>query len=1020
MTCGEGADMAGDAVTERSNSRHPVIRPPGFTGRARELAELTDALSGPPGMVLVEGEAGIGKSRLIQEFLSSPAGRQHRALVATCPPFRRPHTLGPVADALRQVVGDVPGLRLSALAGALRPLFPEWAGSLPPAPESAEDATAARHRLFAALAELIGSLGVTVIVAEDAHWADEATLEFLVFLASSPPPPPATAPRWAMTGMSATPTRPGVLGRPSLLLTVRPEDVPAGSLLPRLARLAAGTSGLRITLGTLELDDTAGMVSSMLAADQVSDDFAAFMHEHTGGVPLAVEESVRLMAARADLRRLGGQWVRRELTELPVPPPVRDVVLERAGGLGPGARAVLRAAAVLGEPVAATTVLAVAGIDCGRAGAGLSEALACQLLDEDGRGLVSFRHVLAARAVYESISGPDRRVLHLRAGRALEGLPSSSLAQLARHFREAGDTRRWCHYGERAADLALAAGDETTAAVALHDLVTSPGLRPSAVARLVHKIALLALPEDGQLASLAGALRAVLGARGAGPAEEALLRFQLGRLLATMNQADASRAELERAVAGLPPGSVQAARAMTLLGWPQGSTCPAREHLRWLRRAAATAASVPPPERLRLVADRAAALLLLGEQSGWAEAARIPWEVSAPGERLQITRGHGNIGEIAMVWGRFGEARRRLTHAVVLAGRYGYPRLHASVLAVQAHLDWLTGAWDGLADRAAELAGDDDLQMLNRLPAVLVIGLLSAAAGAREQAVRELRQVVDEAGRLGAVEYVIEPAAALARLHLAEDDVSQALKVTDEPADIVARKKTWIWATDLAPARVAALAAAGRPGEAAALTAALARGLRGRDVPAPRAGLALCRATVAEDQRQHVRAAALFARAADAWQALPRPYDALLARERQARCLLAAGRQPAGLALLSDVLAGLARLGAAGDAERVAGCLREHGAAPWRGWRGGRRGYGSELSPRELEVVRLVADGRTSREIGHALHRSPKTVDMQVKSAMRKLGVTSRTALAARVTAMGGTGGSARGPTGDELTGFSR
>jgi AAA ATPase-like protein len=139
--------MAGEAVTERSNFRNPAICPPGFTGRARELADLTDALAAPPGMVLVEGEAGIGKSRLILEFMSSPAGRQHRALVATCPPFRRPHTLGPVADALRQVVGDVPGLRLSALAGALVPLFPEWAGSLPPAPEPAEDATAARHRM---------------------------------------------------------------------------------------------------------------------------------------------------------------------------------------------------------------------------------------------------------------------------------------------------------------------------------------------------------------------------------------------------------------------------------------------------------------------------------------------------------------------------------------------------------------------------------------------------------------------------------------------------------------------------------------------------------------------------------------------------------------------------------------------------------------------------------------------------------------------------------------------------------
>jgi len=75
-----------------------------------------------------------------------------------CPPFRQPLTLAPVADALRQAVGDVGKLGLSALAGALRPLFPEWAAGLPPAPEPAEDVTAARHRLLAALGELLARL----------------------------------------------------------------------------------------------------------------------------------------------------------------------------------------------------------------------------------------------------------------------------------------------------------------------------------------------------------------------------------------------------------------------------------------------------------------------------------------------------------------------------------------------------------------------------------------------------------------------------------------------------------------------------------------------------------------------------------------------------------------------------------------------------------------------------------------------------------------------------------------------
>ena len=78
------------------------IRPPAFIGRDKELAALMEALAGQPTVVLVEGEAGIGKTRLVGEFLASAAGQRLRLLVAACPPFRQPHTLGPVADAVRQ------------------------------------------------------------------------------------------------------------------------------------------------------------------------------------------------------------------------------------------------------------------------------------------------------------------------------------------------------------------------------------------------------------------------------------------------------------------------------------------------------------------------------------------------------------------------------------------------------------------------------------------------------------------------------------------------------------------------------------------------------------------------------------------------------------------------------------------------------------------------------------------------------------------------------------------------------
>ncbi|HZC73916.1 MAG TPA: AAA family ATPase, partial [Jatrophihabitans sp.] len=325
-------------MTARSGDvgRPQPIRSPSFVGRQAELAALAEALHGPRAVVLIEGESGIGKSRLLREFLAGATACGLGALLAVCPPFREPFTLGPVVDALRQATDSVQGLTLSPLAGALRPLFPEWAAQLPPALEPAEDATAARHRLFRAIVELLDCLRVRTLIVEDVHWADEATLEFLLFLATSNSQ------------------------ERSLVVTYRLEDVPDGSLLLRLSsRLPIGTAQLRLALAPLDVTDTEALVASMFPGSQVSREFAEFVHEHTDGVPLAVEESLRLMHERADLTRRDGAWVRRRLHEIAVPPTVRDAVLERAGRLGPDAQAVLHAAAVLSDPTDETTLLAI-------------------------------------------------------------------------------------------------------------------------------------------------------------------------------------------------------------------------------------------------------------------------------------------------------------------------------------------------------------------------------------------------------------------------------------------------------------------------------------------------------------------------------------------------------------------------------------------------------------------------------------------------------------------------------------
>jgi DNA-binding NarL/FixJ family response regulator len=151
----------------------------------------------------------------------------------------------------------------------------------------------------------------------------------------------------------------------------------------------------------------------------------------------------------------------------------------------------------------------------------------------------------------------------------------------------------------------------------------------------------------------------------------------------------------------------------------------------------------------------------------------------------------------------------------------------------------------------------------------------------------------------------------------------------------------------------------------------------------------------------HDASAASFRAAASAWSDIGRPLPALLAGERQAGAELAAGDPEAAVRRLRAVERGLRTLGARWDADRAARALREQGVEVDRVWRGGRRGYGRELSPRELEVARLVAQGLTNRQVAEALFLSPRTVERHLGSAMRKLGITGRATLARLVAESG-------------------
>jgi predicted ATPase len=262
--------------------------------------------------------------------------------------------------------------------------------------------------------------------------------------------------------------------RRSVVVTFRPQTVPPAS--PQLRRLAARmprrVEKLRIVLEPLDVTQTRQMAAAMFRTD-VSQEFAQFLHERTGGLPLAVEEQLKLLRDRGDIIRTDGGWDRKDLAQMQVPPNLRDSVLERVERLDSATRRVLEAAAVLGEPADDRLLARVAGLDLTRARPAVAAGFRAGLLRGAELGRVAFRHQLAAEAVEAEIPASERRRLHQRAGEALRAAGKPSVARLSRHFREAGDTDAWADYAEATAELAQESGDDQTTVAVLHELLTS-------------------------------------------------------------------------------------------------------------------------------------------------------------------------------------------------------------------------------------------------------------------------------------------------------------------------------------------------------------------------------------------------------------------------------------------------------------------------------------------------------------------------------------------------------------------
>jgi DNA-binding CsgD family transcriptional regulator len=529
-------------------------------------------------------------------------------------------------------------------------------------------------------------------------------------------------------------------------------------------------------------------------------------------------------------------------------------------------------------------------------------------------------------------------------------------------------------------------GDRAEAVELLQGLLGEPALPAPARASLagrLGRLALTSLAYDDTVTILRAILaddRLPNGLRGE-------LRLSLGLVLG--NQAgdgDAGRTELIRAVDELRRRPALAARAMSALALPFWGTVPQAEHLWWLDEAMRTVPERGDPALLTAVAvNQASTLMLIGDRRAWTVAESLPEDGATAGEREQLVRGYANLGDATTSLGHHAAAADFLAKAGRLAARTGpsYPRHLAT--ATELRLAMVTGRWVGLDDRAHRHLATAAHTPYAASDAYLVLAQLAVARGEWDEAEVFLRapSLLTASGWCGP--QVTAGAATRIRLAVVRGRTADALAEVADTLDLVRQKGGWVWSAELAYAAVEALLHTGDKRKAREVVAEFADGVDDRDAPFCHAMVSHCHGEMAAADGHSDAAAELFTDAATRLDALPRPYERARSIEATARCLGQTHPERV-LDLATQAAEAFTALGATWDAARCGHLLREHGGTATG--RRGRRGYGRDLSPRELEVAHLMELGRTNKQIAEVLFLSPRTVERHVASVLRKLGGT--------------------------------
>jgi len=864
-----------------------TIAPAHATGELLERDEHLETLGraydearrGRGSLVFVGGEAGVGKTSLTRSFCDRlPA--TSAVLWGACDPLATPRPLGPFLD-----IADSASVDLSL----------------------AIEAEGSPHDVTAALLRSDPRCPL-VVVLEDVHWADEATLDVLRVVGRR------------------------IGGAPTLVLaTYRNDELDrAHPLRVVLGELATTTAVRRLGVEPLSPEGVKALADgSNLAADE--------LYALTGGNPFYVSEVV---AAGVPA----------------VPGTVRDVVLARVAQLGTQALTVVEATSIAPPALAAEVLLAV----CGESADSVDECVSGGVLHSVDGG-VAFRHELARSAVEEALSPTRRLALHRAVLLALEETPAgrTDFARLAHHAERAGDAGAVLRYAPAAAEEATRVGAHREAAAHYGSALRfDVDLPPHECAALLERRSDALYLTDDQVAAIAALEQAIEQHHRAGAVErEAAAQGRLvsyltcrGLMKEAENAAARSIAVLERLPEG--PQLADATSAMALLAAYRGDD---KAVLAWATRTVELADRFGAPDK------RVEARIEIGTV-----------ELFRAGDVRQLERALDEAREH-----RLPQLVANALHNLAMGSRaiHSYDRAAAwietglafcdgleldlwrlALLSIRVRLELERGEWTGATADAERILTEIRDSPEPRLQALLVLALVRARRGDPETAplLAEAAEIAAAASDPGWHGILACARAEIAWLERRTDDVRDATQVVFERG--LAAPSRWLG--ELAYWRRAS-------------------GI-GDDLPE----------TVAKPWS--LQLAGDWRAAAAAWQARGRPYEAAVA--------LLDGDEEA----LRDALSELQRLGAGAAARIAARRLREVGARDIpRGPRRSTRANAAELTARELDVLRLVAQGLRNADIAERLVVSHRTVDHHVSAILRKLEARNRSEAAATAARLG-------------------